>query len=890
MARKETPLMQQYNKVKAAYPEAVLLFRVGDFYETFGQDAVKAAQVLDIVLTKRGNGSASEIELAGFPHHALDNYLPKLVRAGLKVAVCDQLEDPKMAKGIVKRGVTELVTPGVAFHDQVLNSKSNNFLAAIHLGKKACGVAFLDVSTGDFHVGEGDAAWADRLMEVHAPSEVLFARPAERDVRTLFNIASTGTRLEDWVFGLDYATEQLQKAYGTSGLKGLGLHEQPQATIAAGALLHYLCTTKNDQLTHLGAVRQLREKGTLWLDRFTIRNLELLHPSHPDGKSLVEVIDQTCSPMGARCLRRWLVMPLTQKAEIEMRHRAVEAFVQQGDLRKSIRERLARAGDLERLVSKAATGRIQPRELAALRTGIDVVHQVAEDAAGIDALLPFLEKLSPCQPLLNKLIRELVHEPALQIAKGEVIANGVHEELDALRDLQQNAQESLDAICNREAERTGIPSLKIAFNNVFGYYLEVRNAHKDKVPRDWIRKQTLTQAERYITEELKTLEAKILDANERAEHLEGQCYRQLVEAVAAQTRHLQGNAQTLAALDVLAGFAELAQFQSYQCPEMSENHGLLIEEGRHPVIEQFLPDGEQYIANGCHLDPEDRQIWMITGPNMAGKSALLRQTALIALLGQIGSFVPAKHAKLGILDRIFTRVGASDNISTGESTFMVEMNETAQILNNLTDRSLVLLDEIGRGTSTYDGVSIAWAITEHLHNHPHFRPLTLFATHYHELNRMRELFPRIWNANVSVQEVDGSIVFLRKLANGGSNHSFGIHVARLAGMPRQLTRRAEEVLQQLEAKRNPIQDATSQPEPLETQTNLTEWHPAAIAAEPTGMALESQGVQMSFFQLDDPVLESVRDIILNLEIDHLTPVEALLKLHEIRKKVVGGSE
>lgn len=877
MARKETPLMQQYNKVKAAHPEAVLLFRVGDFYETFGEDAVRAAEVLNIVLTKRGNGSASEIELAGFPHHSLDSYLPKLVRAGLKVAVCDQLEDPKLAKGIVKRGVTELVTPGVAFHDQVLESRTNNFLAAVHLTKKGCGVAFLDVSTGDFHVGSGEVGWVDKLFEAHGPSEILYARPQERDVRALFDLKGLGTRLEDWVFGLDYATEQIQEVYGAANLKGMGLHDDPLATTAAGALIHYLKSTKNDRFGHLGAIRFLREAGSLWLDRFTIRNLEILAPSHPDGKSLVSILDRTCSTMGARCLRRWLVMPLADRVRMERRHDAVQALTDGLDLRESLRTQFKKAGDMERLVSKASTGRIQPRELAMLRQSLHVVHHVAEAAAGVDALVPFLERLSPCNDLLAQLERELVEEPAVSVAKGAVIAAGVDADLDELRDLQQNAQQALDSICARETERTGIPSLKIAFNNVFGYYLEVRNAHKDKVPEEWIRKQTLTQAERYITEELKVLEAKILDANERAESLEMQCYRRLVEAAAGETRALQGNAQTVAALDVLAGFAELGSAWNYARPALSEAHGISITAGRHPVIEQVLPAGEQYVANDVQLDPSTQQILMITGPNMAGKSALLRQTALIALLAQTGSFVPADAAEIGILDRIFTRVGASDNISSGESTFMVEMNETSLILNNLTARSLVLLDEIGRGTSTYDGVSIAWAIAEHLHEHPQFRPLTLFATHYHELNEMQNLFERIRNANVSVREVDGSIVFLRKLLEGGSNHSFGIHVARLAGMPRSLTHRAEEVLAQLEASRGGADV------PVEARPKL-----AVAEAAPAGYGENSEGMQLSFFQLDDPVLAQVRDTILSINIDHLTPVEALLKLHEIRK-AVGGS-
>jgi DNA mismatch repair protein MutS len=871
MARKETPLMKQYNRVKTDYPDALLLFRVGDFYETFGEDAIKASKALDIVLTKRGNGSASEIELAGFPHHSLDSYLPKLVRSGHRVAVCDQLEDPKKAVGIVKRGVTELVTPGVAFHDQVLNAKAHNYLAAIHWDKKNAGVALLDISTGHFSVAEGSKQLIDRLLRAHQPSEVLCSKPLHQSFEEDFGKDWHVSRLDDWICKADYAATRIHKQFDTGSLKGFQLDESPQAAIAAGAILHYLEHAKHDRPKHIKKVQTLHENGTLWMDRFTIRNLELVQPNHPDGRSLVETIDRTGSPMGARTLRRWLLMPLTAISAIEQRHEAVEALLDQAELRE-ITQRLFRSmGDLERLASKAVTGRINPRELAQLRMGIESAHEIAEATAGMDSLLPYLERMSPCNELLHRLQSELMEEPPINPNKGQVIRNGVHAELDGLREIKSDSKSALDAICKREIERTGISSLKIDYNQVFGYYLEVRNTHKDKVPSEWIRKQTLTQAERYITEELKELEQKILDADSRSSVLELGCFQDLVSATSQEIKALQENAQVIGALDALTGLAQVAEDHHYVRPRISEEHLVQISNGRHPVIERTMKAGETYVANDITLNADQAQILMITGPNMAGKSALLRQTALISLMAQMGGFVPAASATLGVLDRIFTRVGASDNISSGESTFMVEMNETAAILNNLTDRSLVLLDEIGRGTSTYDGVSIAWAIAEHLHEQQQ-RPLTLFATHYHELNAMQDRFNRIRNLNVTVKEVDGKIVFLRKLAAGGSNHSFGIHVAQLAGVPKSIVRRAKAVLTQLESSRQGMEDAEGSP---------LQVHEAATS--------QLSDVQMSIFQLDDPVLEQVRSQILDLDINNLTPVEALMKLSEIQRVVSGMS-
>ena len=858
--------MKQYNRIKAKHPDTVLLFRVGDFYETFGADAVAAAKVLNIVLTKRGNGSASEIELAGFPHHSLDTYLPKLVKSGLKVAVCDQLEDPKQAKGLVKRGVTELVTPGLVMHDHVLESKANHYVAALHWTTQSVGLALLDLSTGEFQAAEGDPRWIDRILRSLEPKEWLVNRQCERDVRALFGDDVPRTTLDDWVFTEAHAHDLIKGQFHTGTLKGFGLEDAPFATVAVGVVLHYLDATHHRQLEHLQSIRRLRPEDGMWLDRFTVRNLEILHPNQPDGTTLVDVLDRTCTPMGGRALRRALVAPLTDLDTIEARHEAVGRLSEEVSLRHDLRQILDRVGDLERLTSKASSGRINPREMGHVRRGLHAVQQVADATAGEEALLPYLEQLSPCTALLARLDAELVEEPAAAIGKGEVIAAGVNDTLDEVRRLAFHSQEALDAIRDREAEATGISGLKIAFNNVFGYYLEVRNAHKDKVPEAWIRKQTLTQAERYITEELKELEAQILSAKEQAESLEHAAFASLVAACVTEVGPLMANARALGLLDMLASHAETATDLGYTRPRMTLAQGLHILEGRHPVIERQLPLGETYVANDVQLDPEGRQILMVTGPNMSGKSALLRQTALISLMAQAGSFVPAKAADLGILDRIFTRVGASDNISSGESTFMVEMNETAAILNNLTSRSLVLLDEIGRGTSTYDGVSIAWAIAEHLHESQGLRPLTLFATHYHELNDMSQRFSRVVNVNVSVKELDGKIVFLRKLAPGGSNHSFGIHVAQLAGMPRSLVRRAKEVLSALEAARG--EEAVASPNLAKVQA-------------------PEEGIQMSFFQLDDPSLEAIRDRIMEVDIDHLTPVEALMKLHEIKATLTG---
>ena len=869
MAKKATPLMQQYNRVKAEYPDALLLFRVGDFYETFGEDAIKAAGVLDIVLTKRGNGSASEIELAGFPHHSLDTYLPKLVRAGHRVAVCDQLEDPKKAVGIVKRGVTELVTPGVAFHDQVLNARTDNYLAAVYWEKANYGLALLDISTGDFATAEGPQTLIDRLLRAHQPAEVLVLKNQASAFLDSFGSDWHISRLDDWVFKPDYAAERVQKQFENQSLKGFQLDDRPLALLTSGAVLHYLDHAKHERPRHVRTLRTLREDGILWMDRFTIRNLELVQPNHPDGKSLAQTIDRTGSPMGARMLRRWLIMPLTDVGRINERLDAVDCLNEQEELRSGFQGVFRSTGDLERLASKASTGRINPRELGQLRKGLECVQAIASLAAGEDALLPYLERLAPCDGLLQRLRDELVEEPPINPSKGQVIQSGVHAELDELRALKSNAQAALDKICEREMERTGISSLKIAYNQVFGYYLEVRNTHKDKVPEEWIRKQTLTQAERYITEELKVLESKILDAQERSATLELACFQSLVKETGESIAELQQNAQVIGALDALTGLAQVAIDNNYVRPRLTEETGIQIKNGRHPVIEKALKPGETYISNDVTLHPDSNQILMITGPNMAGKSALLRQTALISLMAQMGGFVPATSADLGILDRIFTRVGASDNISSGESTFMVEMNETAAILNNLTQRSLVLLDEIGRGTSTYDGVSIAWSIAEYLHENTN-KALTLFATHYHELNAMQERFHRIVNLNVTVKEVDGKIIFLRKLAQGGSNHSFGIHVAQLAGMPKGIVRRATEVLKQLESSRKQL-DGDNGP-----------------SAEASALPMASD-VQLSFFQLDDPVLEQVREQILDLDINNLTPVEALMKLNEIQKVVSGSA-
>ena len=865
--------MAQYNRVKAQHPDALLLFRVGDFYETFGSDAVTAAKVLNIVLTARKNGAAAEIELAGFPHHALENYLPKLVRAGHRVAVCDQLEDPKTTKTIVKRGVTEMVTPGVALNDQVLEARENNWLAAVHVvmegrganKRERAGVAFLDVSTGEFLAGEGTPEDIAPLLRTFRPKETLHLRHGEP---TSLQLSGYRFPLDDWVWQLDFARETLEGHFGTKGLKGFGLDGQPLAVIAAGAAMHYVGTTKHDRMAHIASLGRVEWGQNVAMDGFTIRNLELLVPTHPEGTALVDVVDRSATPMGARMLRRWIAQPLCDAGAISRRHEAVSAFLDQPEMRADLIAELGQIGDLERLLAKTAAVRISPAELKKLRQALTAVEalRLMVDSSDDAVIGRWAGRLDPADAALEKLRTELTEDPPGVLGKGASIASGVVDELDQLRDLRDNGKAKLDGIRIREAEATGITSLKIAFNNVFGYYLEVRHAHKDKVPETWIRKQTLTQAERYITPELKELEQRILNAEERLDVVEREAYMRLVTAMHPFLPVLQATARAVAGLDLLLGFATLAEDHGYTRPTLVDGSTLEIVGGRHPVIEHCLPDGESYVANDVALDRDHQQILMITGPNMSGKSALLRQTALIVLMAQMGCYVPARSVRMGVVDKVFTRVGASDNLSAGESTFMVEMNETASILHNLSDRSLVLLDEIGRGTSTYDGISIAWAIAEFLHEHPKSRAKTLFATHYHELNRMAERFPRIHNANVSVRQQDGKVVFLRKLIPGGSEHSFGIHVAKLAGMPAALVRRAEEVLTGLEAQGAGRKELGSGP--VETET-------------------DSEGLQMSFFQLDDPVLQDIKEDLLGLDIDRLTPVDALLKLHEIRKRVGG---
>ena len=865
--------MAQYNRVKAQHPDALLLFRVGDFYETFGSDAVTAAKVLNIVLTARKNGAAAEIELAGFPHHALENYLPKLVRAGHRVAVCDQLEDPKTTKTIVKRGVTEMVTPGVALNDQVLEARENNWLAAVHVvmegrganKRERAGVAFLDVSTGEFLAGEGTPEDIAPLLRTFRPKETLHLRHGEP---TSLQLSGYRFPLDDWVWQLDFARETLEGHFGTKGLKGFGLDGQPLAVIAAGAAMHYVGTTKHDRMAHIASLGRVEWGQNVAMDGFTIRNLELLVPTHPEGTALVDVVDRSATPMGARMLRRWIAQPLCDAGAISRRHEAVSAFLDQPEMRADLIAELGQIGDLERLLAKTAAVRISPAELKKLRQALTAVEalRLMVDSSDDAVIGRWAGRLDPADAALEKLRTELTEDPPGVLGKGASIASGVVDELDQLRDLRDNGKAKLDGIRIREAEATGITSLKIAFNNVFGYYLEVRHAHKDKVPETWIRKQTLTQAERYITPELKELEQRILNAEERLDVVEREAYMRLVIAMHPFLPVLQATARAVAGLDLLLGFATLAEDHGYTRPTLVDGSTLEIVGGRHPVIEHCLPDGESYVANDVALDRDHQQILMITGPNMSGKSALLRQTALIVLMAQMGCYVPARSVRMGVVDKVFTRVGASDNLSAGESTFMVEMNETASILHNLSDRSLVLLDEIGRGTSTYDGISIAWAIAEFLHEHPKSRAKTLFATHYHELNRMAERFPRIHNANVSVRQQDGKVVFLRKLIPGGSEHSFGIHVAKLAGMPAALVRRAEEVLTGLESQGAGRKELGSGP--VETET-------------------DSEGLQMSFFQLDDPVLQDIKEDLLGLDIDRLTPVDALLKLHEIRKRVGG---
>ncbi|MCH8553739.1 MAG: DNA mismatch repair protein MutS [Schleiferiaceae bacterium] len=856
----ETPLMKQYYSIKAKHPSALLLFRVGDFYETFGEDAIKTARILGIVLTKRANGAASSVELAGFPHHALENYLPKLVRAGQRVAICDQLEDPKLTKTIVKRGVTELVTPGVTFSDHILNSKNNNFLAAVAFDKDSNGVAFVDISTGEFFCAEGSMEYVDKLLQSFQPSEVLYSKKQKSQFSAEYKDRWYSFACDDWVFQYTYCFEQLTGHFQSTTLKGYGMDGFEPGVIAAGAILHYLKDTQHNKLQHITGISRIHDQDFVWMDRFTIRNLELFHTTVPGGTSLCDVLDNTQSPMGARLLKRWLAMPLKDKNLIETRLSIVSFFVKQPDQQQQIAETIGGIYDLERLVSKIAAARIQPRELKQLQNGLQAVKKIKDQLANTDhsALQLLGSDLDPCDELHNKIEQAIENEPAALISKGGVIKKGFDEALDELRNLVQNGKDILLGIQQREAERTGIPSLKLAFNNVFGYYLEVRNTHKDKVPDDWIRKQTLVNAERYITEELKVYEQKILTAEDEILGIETKLYEALVVAAQEHIKTLQRNAQLIARLDCLSGFAANALQHNYCKPILTTGSKLEITGGRHPVIELQLNPDNPYVANDVVMNREDQQILMITGPNMSGKSALLRQTALIPLMAQMGSFVPAEAVEMDILDKIFVRVGASDNISQGESTFMVEMNETASILNNLSENSLVLLDEIGRGTSTYDGVSIAWAIAEYIHEHP-ARAKTLFATHYHELNEMATSFERVKNFNVSIKEMDQDVIFLRKLKAGGSEHSFGIHVAKMAGMPKFVIQKANTILAQLEESRKTTDEKAAK--------------------------TKKADAQLSFFQLDDPILEAIRADIKAIDINTLTPVEALMFLNDIKKKI-----
>lgn len=854
----DTPLMKQYNAIKAKYPGALLLFRVGDFYETFGEDAVKAARVLDITLTKRGNGSASEIELAGFPHHALDNYLPKLVRAGNRVAICDQLEDPKFVKGIVKRGVTELVTPGVSFNDNVLEKKHNNFLASLCMGKQAVGVSFLDISTGEFYAAQGTETYAYKLIQSFAPAEIIFSKSNREKLDAQFGEKHATFALDEWVYAYDFAHERLINQFKTANLKGFGLENMNEAIVAAGAVLHYLEATEHKDTQHIASISRIDEEKYVWLDRFTIRNLELVAPSTDGGVPLIDILDQTVTAMGSRQLRKWMVLPLKEKNAIDERLAIVDAFYQNTDLADKILEEFRHMADLERLISKVAAGRINPRELLQLKRSLQRIAPVKKlaEAQKLPSLRKLGDQLSLCEFLVDKIEKELSEEAPMLVHQGGIIKEGVNAELDELRAIAFSGKDYLLHVQKREVERTGINSLKISYNKVFGYYLEVSNANKDKVPADWIRKQTLVNAERYITEELKVYEEKILHAEEKLNVIEQRLFLELVRHASEFVVPIQQNARIVAQLDCLLSFASVAHRNKYVKPEISEGKAITIKAGRHPVIEKQLAAGDQYVPNDVHLDTDSQQIMIITGPNMAGKSALLRQVALITLMAQVGSFVPAEAASIGIVDKVFTRVGASDNLSKGESTFMVEMTETASILNNLSDRSLILMDEIGRGTSTYDGVSIAWAIVEYLHNHKDFRPKTLFATHYHELNQLAEDHVRVKNFNVSVKEAGDKIIFMRTLKPGGSEHSFGIHVAQLAGMPNKVVLRANDILHFLEKDKH-------KNEPKQRMQEL----PKAVN-------------QMSLFELD-PKSKAVHDLLSQIDINTISPVEALLKLNEV---------
>ena len=863
-----TPMMKQFLDLKAKHPDAVMLFRCGDFYETYSTDAVVAAEILGITLTKRANGKGKTVEMAGFPHHALDTYLPKLVRAGKRVAICDQLEDPKMTKKLVKRGITELVTPGVSINDNILNYRENNFLAAVHFGKGACGVAFLDISTGEFLTAEGPFDYVDKLLNNFAPKEVLFERGKRGMFEGNFGSKFFTFELDDWVFTETTAREKLLKHFETKNLKGFGVEHLKNGIIASGAILQYLIMTQHTQIGHITSLARIEEDKYVRLDKFTVRSLELVGSMNDGGSSLLNVIDKTISPMGARLLKRWLVFPLKDVLPINERLNVVEYFFRQPDFKELIEEQLHLIGDLERIISKVAVGRVSPREVVALKVALQAIEPIKEACMEADnaSLNRIGEQLNICKSIRDRIEKEINNDPPLLINKGGVMKSGVNAELDELRQIAYSGKDYLLQIQQRESELTEIPSLKIGYNNVFGYYIEVRNTHKDKVPQEWIRKQTLANAERYITQELKEYEEKILGAEDKILILETQLYTELVQALSEFIPAIQVNANQIARLDCLLSFANVARENNYIRPVIEDNDVLDIRQGRHPVIEKQLPIGEKYIANDVILDSSSQQIIIITGPNMAGKSALLRQTALITLLAQIGSFVPAESAHIGLVDKIFTRVGASDNISVGESTFMVEMNEAADILNNLSPRSLVLFDELGRGTSTYDGISIAWAIVEHIHEHPKAKARTLFATHYHELNEMEKSFKRIKNYNVSVKEVDNKVIFLRKLERGGSEHSFGIHVAKMAGMPKSIVKRANDILKQLEA------DNRQQ----------------GIASKPMAEVGETRGgMQLSFFQLEDPVLCQIRDEILNLDVNNLTPLEALNKLNDIKRIVKG---
>jgi DNA mismatch repair protein MutS len=858
---KETPLMKQYNQIKAKYPDACLLFRVGDFYETFGEDAVRASQILGIVLTKRGAGSETETALAGFPHHSLHTYLPKLVKAGLRVAICDQLEDPKMTKTIVKRGVTELVTPGVSMNDEVLQSKTNNFLSAIHFGKKHLGISFLDVSTGEFLTAQGNEEYIDKLLQNFNPSEILIPKQYKSKFRETFGEDYHTFFLEDWVYHEDYSVEVLTKHFQTNSLKGFGIEELQEGIVASGAILYYLSETQHNKIQHITSIQRIAEDAYVWMDRFTIRNLELYHSTNPNAVTLLDIIDHTLSPMGGRLLKRWLALPLKDAVKIQSRHEVVSFLKDNPEVLQKIQYQIKQISDLERLISKVAAGKISPREVNYLCQSLDAIIPIKSLAleSANESLKAIGDSLHSCDLLREKIRSTLNPEAPVSINKGNAIAKGIHPDLDELRAISTSGKEYLEGIEMRESERTGISSLKISFNNVFGYYIEVRNTHKDKVPQEWIRKQTLVNAERYITEELKEYETKILGAEDKIQSLESQLFEQLVAWISSYIKPVQLNAGLVAQLDCLNSFTQLAITNKYVRPVLDNSFDLEITNGRHPVIEKQLPVGVPYIANDVFLDRDSQQIIMITGPNMSGKSAILRQTALIVLLAQMGSFVPAEAVRMGIVDKIFTRVGASDNISMGESTFMVEMNETASILNNISERSLVLLDEIGRGTSTYDGISIAWAIAEYLHEHPH-QPKTLFATHYHELNEMEVTFNRIHNYNVSVKELKDTVLFIRKLVKGGTAHSFGIHVAKMAGMPQTVIQKAQKILKKLEKNHS--------------------------SEELSGIKATKDELQLSFFNLDDPLLEEIKEEILNIDINTLTPVEALMKLNEIKRMLI----